>query len=154
MLWERIPTSSKLARRHILPPDANTTCIFCKQHTETVRHILFECECSYRLWMLCANWLGVAAVFSSDPMCNLLHFSRMLKGKKGREYGVFIWEGMVWSIWKARNNYIFRNEQFNESKTFDELRSRLWSWIYSKRKEEGFSNMADWFGRPRSCLKC
>lgn len=154
VLWERIPTMVLLAQRNILPPNASNNCVFCTVCPETVRHVFFECDVTYRLWMLCLNWLGIESVLSSKPKLNLLHFSRLLKGKRGKEIAVCIWECMIWLIWKARNAIIFRNEQIMEKRIIDELKSRLWSWVVPELQGNGHWRFTNWSTSPRSLLNC
>lgn len=136
VLWERIPTSTKLDRRKILPQGANLNCVFCNESQETVRHVLFECAFSYQVWMECASWLGVQIVFSSNPSMNLLSFSSILEGKRGKTIAICIWECMIWLIWKARNAYLFRKERTGAHKLVEELKFRVWSWIGAKERHE------------------
>lgn len=58
-------------RRNILPSTANVECIFCKKEEESVRHVFFECEYSYKLWMECLSWLGIQTALPSNQRVNL-----------------------------------------------------------------------------------
>lgn len=106
VLWEQIPTSSKLLSQNALSSHANTRCAFCNILEETVRHVLFECEFAYNFWMKCVDWFEVVAVLPSDPMRNLLLFSRLLNGKEDRKFAIYTWECVVWLLWKTRNAII------------------------------------------------
>ncbi|KAL8473172.1 hypothetical protein ACS0TY_030123 [Phlomoides rotata] len=88
LLWERLPTTTKLQRRNALPSNADMNCVFCECHPESVRHIFFECKFSYYVWMGCCGWLGFQSVLSSDPTINLLYFSKLLRGKRDKTVAV------------------------------------------------------------------
>ncbi|KAL8466311.1 hypothetical protein ACS0TY_035426 [Phlomoides rotata] len=75
ILWERIPTTTKLIRRNAILPNTSTTCSFCEQDTETVRHIFFECSFTYKIWMDIVKWLGISTVLSSNPSTKHLGMS-------------------------------------------------------------------------------
>lgn len=62
-IGERLPTKVNLQRRNCLPSGVNVSYPFCEVHAETVRHIFFECDVSYKVWMECLQWVGVYAVF-------------------------------------------------------------------------------------------
>ncbi|KAL8515929.1 hypothetical protein ACS0TY_014580 [Phlomoides rotata] len=82
--------------------------------------------------MECFKWLGFSTVLSSNPSTNLLHFSRILRGRKERVIAVSIWECIIWIIWKARNANIFRSERAVMDKLLTEIKIRSWSWIQAK----------------------
>ncbi|KAL8464782.1 hypothetical protein ACS0TY_034326 [Phlomoides rotata] len=109
VLWERIPTTTKLQKKRSLPQHVSLDSVFCNKSQET-------------FWMKCHNWLGVESVLSSNPATNLLHFSRILKGKKGKLYAICIWEGIVWLLWKKRDNIIFWNEEIDWDRTLEQLK--------------------------------
>ncbi|KAL8529981.1 hypothetical protein ACS0TY_007160 [Phlomoides rotata] len=53
LLWDRLPTKVNLRRRNILDTNQNLRCVLCNEKDETGRHIFFECEVSYKVWMTC-----------------------------------------------------------------------------------------------------
>ncbi|KAL8547690.1 hypothetical protein ACS0TY_007131 [Phlomoides rotata] len=53
LLWDQLPTKVNLRRRNILDTNQNLRCVLCNEKDETGRHIFFECEVSYKVWMTC-----------------------------------------------------------------------------------------------------
>ncbi|KAL8509474.1 hypothetical protein ACS0TY_016621 [Phlomoides rotata] len=53
VLWDRLPTKVNLRRRNILNSSHNLKCVLCNEKDETGRHIFFECEVSYKIWVMC-----------------------------------------------------------------------------------------------------
>ncbi|KAL8510515.1 hypothetical protein ACS0TY_017362 [Phlomoides rotata] len=152
VLWERIPTITQLQRRNVLPPNVNMDCVFCHKEIETVRHVLFECEVSYQVWMGCVKWMGVQSVFSSNPSTSLLHFSKLLRGKKGKILVVCLWECTIWLLWKKRNGIIFSQEQFSLEKLLEELKTRSWNWVVNKDMRVAGIEFKEWCLNPNKFL--
>lgn len=78
--------------------------------------------------MECIKWLGVNVVLSSKPSVNLLHFIRLIRGRKGVEIVVCIWECALWIIWKSRNAVVFRNGEVSLQKMVSEVKSSFKDW--------------------------
>lgn len=95
VLLERLPTCTKLQRRNILSTNANVECIFCKKEDESVRHVFFECEYSYKLWMDCLKCLGIQTTLPSNPSMNLLLFSKFIRGKRGKMIAICLCECII-----------------------------------------------------------
>ncbi|KAL8529093.1 hypothetical protein ACS0TY_006529 [Phlomoides rotata] len=148
ILWERLPTTTKLQQRSSLPPGANINCAFCDASPESVRHVFFECPFVYMFWMDCLNWLGVKTALSSSPSINLLHFSRFFRGNLGKDFAVCVWECVVWLIWKARNAIIFKGEQLGNLKLLEEQKFRLWSWLSVKYQRISNWSFEEWNKAP------
>ncbi|KAL8552555.1 hypothetical protein ACS0TY_001300 [Phlomoides rotata] len=153
ILWERIPTTTKLHRRRAIPVDANLKCHFCNEYQETVRHVFFECGESYQIWMACFNWLGVYTVLSSNPSTNLLHFSSIFRGRMGKLAAISIWECIVWLLWKSRNALVFHQQQQVRDKIVEEVKIRTWSWFSEKLNFSSSFCFEDWNTQPSRLIK-
>lgn len=90
-----------------------------------VRHVFFECEFAYSVWMKVLEWIRVKSALSSNPLVNLLHFSRLLKGRRGKLFGVCVWECVVWVLWKARNAKTFGGEQTTREKLLADIKANV-----------------------------
>ncbi|KAL8477969.1 hypothetical protein ACS0TY_030029 [Phlomoides rotata] len=154
LLRERLPTTTKLQRQHSLPAHVDVLCVLCGNCPELVRHIFFECEFSYKVWMECCKWMGVVTILSSIPSTNLLHFSNFFRGKRGKNAAVCVWECVVWSLWKWRNAKVFRAGECRVSKVVEDVKARLWSWLVVKDIRCTKFIFADWSANPRLVLGC
>ncbi|KAL8498491.1 hypothetical protein ACS0TY_021716 [Phlomoides rotata] len=103
LLWERLPTTMKLQRRNALPSNADMNCVFCTCHPESVRHI----------------FLNVSSHILSG--CHVVVGWAFSRGKRGKTAAVCIWECVAWTIWKWRNNVVFRNAEVNVGKVMDDI---------------------------------
>jgi len=56
MSCNAIATKDNLLRLGI--PMVCARCPFCGMEEETVRHLLFECKVSWKIWGMCLEWLG------------------------------------------------------------------------------------------------
>ncbi|KAL8498941.1 hypothetical protein ACS0TY_022048 [Phlomoides rotata] len=144
VLRERIPTKMNLFRRNVLSHGDDLKCVWCGDHNETVRHVLFECYFSFRVWMEVCKWMGVETVLHSSPSKILLQFSRLLGGIRGRTMGVCIWECVVWLLWKGRNVKLFRNEEITGESIIQELKARSWSWAVEREQWRSFCSFSEW----------
>lgn len=98
------------------------------------------------------KWMGVVVVLSSNPSINLLMFSRLFKGRRGKLFGVCVWECVLWIIWRARNTKIFRGEQMTVNNIVEEVKSNIWSWINNRLGNGSTGRFADWSLSPSSWL--
>jgi hypothetical protein len=81
---------------------SNIDCILCDLNCEeTTYHLLFHCPFSSECW----NYVGIQ--WNHD-----LDFFLMIeaKGAFGHSFFMDILALVVWSIWKQRNDFIFRNK--------------------------------------------
>lgn len=96
VLWERLLTKTKLQSRGVAIANNDINCILCEEKAETVRHIFFECQYSYQIWMECSKWMGIPMAFPSKPLSNLDGmFSNLLRGKLGIKVATGLWECIV-----------------------------------------------------------
>lgn len=79
---------------------------------------------------------------------NLLLFSRLIKGKGGKNLAVCVWTYAVWLLWKKRNAVIFRQDSLNNEDMVEELKAGIWSWYASKGCKESFVSFSDWVLNP------
>lgn len=81
VIQERNPTTTKFQRWRVLAVNVYLSCAFCKSSPETVR--LFSSNARSRIifvWTTSRIWN--IQILSSNPSTNILHFSRLLKGKE------------------------------------------------------------------------
>ncbi|KAL8533767.1 hypothetical protein ACS0TY_009966 [Phlomoides rotata] len=123
VLWERVPTSSKLQSKNILPSN-----------------------------MSCCSWLGIVTALPATPSSSLLVFSRLLEGRLSKKFLTCLWTCVVWLIWKQRNAVIFRNEQYSEERLIAELKGHLWSWTMAYVTRRRGVHFSDWNANPMHVL--
>lgn len=98
LIRDRLPTKTNFIRRNILTQNSDMKCVLCGNHEESGKHIFFQMLNDSQGMDEMLNWLGIPTVPYSNPMINLITHSCLLKGEKGKDIAVSIWNGVVWSI--------------------------------------------------------
>jgi hypothetical protein len=132
LLYDRIPTTSNLDYRGIIPPDAFRECVACVGRLESSCHLFLHCPFAMRVWYDIFRWLGLIIVI--PPSVALLF--EMVRGagrnKKLRQGLLMIWHATIWSIWKVRNSVIFANGVLDLSVLVDEVKVLSWKWSLAR----------------------
>lgn len=150
VLLDRIPSKENLWRRQIIRSQNEVLCKFCNLVSESTSHLLFSCSLSMDVWLACYRWLGVQIVLLATSKEHFLQFS--LGWSNNQRRGAHsIWLAVVWSLWMARNEVVFRNGVADISCIVDLVRWRSWHWIKSKFSEFAYS-FFEWFSQPPVCL--
>ena len=79
-LLGRINTKDRLQRLSVLQNN-DLRCVLCNSCDETIAHLFFTCEYTWRVWSFCCNWWGVTWVQSVCPRMNFESWS--VVGLKG-----------------------------------------------------------------------
>ena len=82
--------------------------MFCGKEIESMDHVLLNCWYVWRIWVECAGWWGFLWVALSS-VSDLLQWWRSVK--VGR-FGRVVWElipcAIIWFVWIARNERLFK----------------------------------------------
>lgn len=143
LLWNRLPTKDNLVRRKILQQHDDTRCVFCSSKEENARHVFFECSISYSVWMEIMKWFNITTALDSSVASNLSSFAQNFRGKRGKLIATCLWLGVVWLLWKWRNDTIFRNLEFSNIKFIEEIKTSTWSWLFTKDKATSRFSFSD-----------
>jgi len=99
LIKDRLSTRELLRRKHMILPDYN--CVLCAGTTdETLRHLFLDCPFANQCW----NWINVQIDHQLDPF----QIIQSLKAQLQVPFFMEIIIIMCWVIWKARNDWIFR----------------------------------------------
>jgi len=109
LLKDRIPTRSNLVRRHVIQPNENL-CVGGCGHIETADHLFIGCDFFGSVWYLICHWIGFSCVFLGSVSNHFLQFTQLAGlSRASHFYLKVIWLACAWTIWKERNNCIFKN---------------------------------------------
>ncbi|KAL6494990.1 hypothetical protein OROGR_030909 [Orobanche gracilis] len=136
VIRNRLPVREELKKRCCIPLNSNLYYPLCKQGVENISHLFFTCEYSYALWSDIIKWMGVFGPMPADAIEHLMSFEDYLEGGFGRVVAVGIWECTVWKIWSTRNDIVFGNGMWNTKKILGEVKSYVWNWVVTKKKEK------------------
>ena len=82
------------------------TCVFCTcQDDETITHLFLNCPFSQQCWIS----IGLHIQSNLGPLAVLEDLRRQI----AEPFFMEVITLMSWSIWNARNNFIFKNEAFS-----------------------------------------
>src|ERR1044072_3974301 len=124
---QRLPTLDNLTKRGI-PIQNNTRglCVMCKDKSESVPHLFFECRFTYVVWQSVYSWFGVDTVLPRECKAHFLQHIALGRGlkKKGDKLHKVIWFTVIWSIWCIRNNLVFKDIESSTVEVMDLIKTR------------------------------
>ncbi|KAJ9557765.1 hypothetical protein OSB04_012379, partial [Centaurea solstitialis] len=132
LLLNRIPTRTNLSKRGINTP--SISCPLCNLEEESVDHLFCTCSMVKNLWRWFFNWclIDIGQPDSLNQMLfKVLEFGKSIKWRNFLETTV---GGLVWFIWKARNNAVFKGVRFSASMVKDDFQATLFSWMKFRAK--------------------
>ena len=88
----------------------NPACAICQQHDETVAHTLWGCPLARNIWALVKGNMQKRSAEVEDFYILVRELMVVLKTKE-----LEVWATVSWSIWNARNRYLFDKKQSQPS---------------------------------------
>ncbi|GLT39887.1 hypothetical protein SLA2020_140540 [Shorea laevis] len=110
LFLDRFPTKSNLDQRGIQVGVRNNLCERCKEEAEDVRHCMLDCKITYQMWMKCLKWWGFSAMLPNNVQDAYRQIVLGMGNNKTRRVWSFMFMVIAWSLWNARNNLIFKNQ--------------------------------------------
>lgn len=106
-LLQSIPVNEQIHRR---TRARNPVCECCGEAEETVEHMIFFCSNTQMVWKLAPiNWDGL-----NDFRCNFPRWWERILQAKSRKEGeehITLTANIIWQIWKARNQKVFKKDE-------------------------------------------
>ncbi|XP_057418998.1 uncharacterized protein LOC130713229 [Lotus japonicus] len=150
VLLDRFASRENLLKRQVITSLADAQCALCNDYVETGFHLLFSCTFSLSVWQGCLHWLGCSFIQPSSARDHLSHF-RFGINKLQQRLALSIWLAVIWSVWLARNEVVFRGGAANIDSVLELVKRRSWQW--NKANMKGFSySSSDWFSNPLLCI--
>ncbi|XP_020114730.1 uncharacterized protein LOC109728671 [Ananas comosus] len=119
---DALPVGPKLAERI---PHFGDSCPLCQEQSETRDHLFFHCLLSQQVWF--ASQVSLRTAQSSLTFIEWL--DALINNERFYEIRAYCMH-VLWSIWKARNDYIFQHKKFSCSEVL--RNARMWTKLYSK----------------------
>ena len=118
-------------------------CFMCKEDVETIDHILIHCKSVKMLWNLFFSIVGISWVFPHSVLHTLLAWQGAAVGKKSKKIWITAPLCLFWTLWRARNRLVFKNEV-----TSAQIVSNLGTWanLYSVDNTNSVLDFLTWLG--------
>jgi len=142
---------NKNCRRRALHPD-DIYCIGSCGVLESTCHLLFRCAVFGSVWHRVYQWLGISFI-SPDSVLDHLHQFGHMAGLPCYTHSFFkvIWHVCVWTVWKEKNNKIFKDKVEDLAQLLDKVKFVSFSWLKANRLTSTF-NYNDWWRHPLICM--
>lgn len=100
-----LPTTENLWKRKVLQ---EPLCQRCKLSVETISHALLECKAASKIWVQSPYSVPSPEASTQDVFSTLRGMAKQL-----RTSDLEIMVALCWSVWFARNKYIFYGKEIN-----------------------------------------
>lgn len=91
---------------------------------------IFSCVVVIVVWFCIQDWIGVFGFIPFKPIVDrLLSFHLAMRGKTNKKYIILIWLTFVRSIWKVRNDTLFKGGMKGVSDIVVSAKSLTWNWF-------------------------
>ncbi|MCI18437.1 hypothetical protein A2U01_0039591 [Trifolium medium] len=74
------------------------------------------------------------------------------KDKRGKECLALIWNSLMWSIWKVRNDIVFNNKEVVIDDLVDQVKTQAWKWFIG-RMAKSPCLLYEWKWNPIDCFQ-
>ncbi|XP_022030992.1 uncharacterized protein LOC110931930 [Helianthus annuus] len=110
-------------------------CVLCGEYVETCDHIFVSCHHAQTAWLNIATWCNLppTIAFGISGLLTLHEVSSGSWKKKKAIYAIVL--VTIWSIWKMRNDVVFRQSVPNAMKMLDGIKSLAYLWVKNHSKE-------------------
>ncbi|GKV27405.1 hypothetical protein SLEP1_g36578 [Rubroshorea leprosula] len=113
LMQDRIPTKSNLQKRGIISGLGDGKCALCEGEIEDSSHLFLKCRVAKWLWKACGKWWGISVNLENNCWNSFEQFGEQAKEACVKEGLDCIWNVVVWSVWLARNQKVFRDSDVN-----------------------------------------
>jgi hypothetical protein len=103
------------------------------------------------VWIAINAWLGVTTVVPGNLLHSFESFGFPFRCKKLAKGLSLIWQTVVWSLWRARNGFIFDGSKLKANEIVDAIKHMSLQWFIAKK--HGCVHMSnEWEKFPIDCL--
>jgi hypothetical protein len=152
LLLDKLPTRDALFRKGIITNSVDSCCAFCLSEVEDIHHVFFNCSVVASVWENIYKWMGVNPIGYNSILQHFVMFGQVFKGKKIKRLRHIIWLATTWSIWRARDNILFRGAIVNITSLVNQIFYFTWLWIIGRHKINDVFSFQDWCINPLACI--
>ncbi|KAL4385238.1 hypothetical protein GQ457_15G008200 [Hibiscus cannabinus] len=134
LLHGRVPVKSELAKRGFFP-SVDICCPFCSVETESIDHLFFSCNFSWRIWSSIANYWEISLVLQQNPMEVFLAWPHLCSKVDSTHMWRLLPFAIVWSIWLHRNEIVFQGKVVDVGQLLYNVKLRAAWWFKAKEPD-------------------
>jgi hypothetical protein len=134
LLYDRVPTKSNLLKRGVLHHGDHGNCVWCLNCIENSQHLFLHCKVAMFVWYEVFRWLGVVLVMPPSIFQLFDCLSVSAKNIKMRRGYRLVWHTAIWTIWNARNNFIFNKVKKELMEIVEDIKVMSWRWSADRLK--------------------
>ena len=128
-----------------------TTCGCCVNEPENSNHILVLCPFAAEIRKKILKWCDIEDQKFNDVK-DILSFAKTWGHcPRRRSRFISICHGLIWCLWKFRNDRLFNKTFINSTGGVDYIKSLVYMWIKSRGKG-GICNWEEWSKSPFSLI--
>ncbi|XP_045831669.1 uncharacterized protein LOC123923074 [Trifolium pratense] len=152
LLLARLPTRMALVRKGIINNPREFCCVFCFREEEDIDHLFFNCSVSIQVWKKIYKWMAVDFIPFEEGWKHFISFGDLVMSKRLAKTRHVIWLATTWSIWRTRNNIVFRGYVFNLDALIDQIIFISWFWFIGRLGVNTSFVFSDWCNDPLVCI--
>ncbi|PWA53655.1 RNA-directed DNA polymerase, eukaryota, Reverse transcriptase zinc-binding domain protein [Artemisia annua] len=135
---------------HLKSPFYSLLCPCCENYIETVEHCIMSCEDALSVWEMIFAWWGMGSVnvFTIKDLFN--HTGGLGVDKVSRKLWNAVLRVAGYSIWKHRNDRVFKGITVNIVRLFQDIQLKSYEWI-NRRSDSLRFEWEKWIVRPQRC---
>ncbi|CAJ2634610.1 unnamed protein product [Trifolium pratense] len=154
LLLGKLPTREALYNKGVITNNHERSCVFCFNVAEDIPHMFFNCNVTKQIWCKIFKWMGTRFCSATDVPNHLIQFGVLITGSNNERFRHIIWLATTWSIWRMRNNIIFRGDFVNVSSLVDQIIYIAWFWFIGRSRNIDNVAFIDWCNNPLACFRC
>ncbi|KAK3222417.1 hypothetical protein Dsin_009442 [Dipteronia sinensis] len=108
---------------------AETECPLCRSSSETVDHLFLHCSWSWEVWSGCMQWWGVNSCPNNLIKDWIEGWNGLCPSMNRKGVWNILFFTVVWTIWEARNDLVFKAKEANISLSMDWVKFRVAWWF-------------------------
>ena len=128
LLLGKLNTKGRLKELNIIRDD-KILCPFCMSQQETISHLFFDCNHTWKIWCSCFSWWGYSWCCHNQPRRFFDHWLGMKLHGFQKKLWISLFFVVIWSIWYERNQAVFLNKIINWENVNYLIKLRLGYWV-------------------------
>ncbi|GAU38731.1 hypothetical protein TSUD_208420 [Trifolium subterraneum] len=129
-----LPTRARLHDRGVTCP---INCVLCDAGDEDSNHLFFSCQNSINCWQQMGLWSSIMQHRNLTISVKENVFNIMLQLNEDSRA---VFACVMWSIWKQRNDVIWRNERVHRTVVCERANSLLTGWRNAREVRDRYNN--------------